>query len=176
MFRVVKFLSQHASNIWITIVSSTTDALKSHCSGSVFYDMRFIVSNTIWFGWWCSSYDRRLFIDISAQRSSDSPWWFSHQTTGGGFPQCRIAPYPKGLSRRFGIDYSLRQCCRVCPDVMLSQPDVLGAAKLTQQEKIPGRSSHDGLCTNATACRSACFCGLVFLLAVFDVFHGYSFG
>ena len=25
---------------------------------------------------------------------------------------------------------------------MLSQPDVLGAAKLTQQEKIPGRSSH----------------------------------
>jgi len=23
------------------------DALKSHCSGSVFYDMRFIVSNTI---------------------------------------------------------------------------------------------------------------------------------
>jgi len=30
-----------------------------------------------------------------------------HQT-----PQCRIAPYPKGLSRRFGIDYSLRQCCR----------------------------------------------------------------
>ena len=60
---------------------------------------------------------------------------------------------------------------RVCHDVMLSQPDVLGAAKLTQQENIPGRSSYAGLCTNATTCRSACFCGIVFLLTVFDDFH-----
>ena len=59
---------------------------------------------------------------------------------------------------------------------MLSQPDVLGAAKLTQQENIPGRSSRAGLCTNATACLSACFCGLVFLLAGLDDFHAYSFG
>ena len=62
---------------------------------------------------------------------------------------------------------------RVCHDVMLSQADVLGAAKLTQQENIPGRSSHAGLCTNATTCRSACFCGIVFLLTVFDDFHAY---
>jgi len=41
------FIDIYATNIRITIVSSTTDALKSHCSGSVFYDMRFLVSNTI---------------------------------------------------------------------------------------------------------------------------------